>query len=89
MPESLKKYRPANYGWIAEEQQRIGEQQFWLIVDAMHQLLQRLPVGSHFDIARRTRPENHRLVLAICCEWITTVPGYDIDERYTTVTRYK
>ncbi len=89
MPQSLKQYRPTSNDWIAEEQQRIGDEQFWLIVETMHNLLQRLPVGAHFDIVRRTRPENHRLVLAICCEWINAVPGYELDENYTTVTRYK
>ncbi len=89
MPESLKKQRPTNYGWIDEERRRIGDEQFWRIVENMHRLLQELPVGARFDIVRRTRPENHRLVLAICCEWTTTVQGYYIDENYSAIIRYK
>lgn len=89
MQRGLKHYRLTDYRWIDEEQARLGTERFWQIVDTMHRLLQNLPVGGQFNVAKRTQPENHNLVVKICCEWILTVPGYNFDESYTTITRYK
>jgi len=76
-----------DYGWMNEEADRIGETKMLEIYNSIFSILGKLEVGQFFDIAKRTQPENHRIVVKACCEYILYHPEYEFNEQYTVITR--
>lgn len=59
-----------DYGWMNEEADRIGETKMLESYNSIFSILGKLEVGQFFDIAKRTQPENHRIVVKACCEYM-------------------
>ena len=76
-----------DWKWIDEEAARIGYAKMLEIYNSIFSILGKLEVGQFFDIAKRTQPENHRIVVKACCEYILYHPEYEFNEQYTVITR--
>lgn len=76
-----------DWKWMDEESARIGYTKMLEIYNSIFSILGKLEVGQFFDIGKRTQPENHRIVVKACCEYILYHPEYEFNEQYTVITR--
>lgn len=83
----LQKYRyDGSLEWYEEECKRIGTERVKQIIDAVYKLLNELKPNCTFDIARCTKPENHRLVVMACCLYIMDGnTNYEFNETFTQI----